>query len=212
MILSILTQPYTNMPVSLDEMKAHLRVTSTNDDDFISSLVLAAASYVEKATGQTTIQTQYQLTLSDWCIEYPGATWVPTYGSPYGQYFYGPDPALTSRGEMLKVKLPRFPLVSIDSFTVDAAAKTDYGILSTAPAVLRVHTTPRPVAYEGGIIIQFTAGYAAREGVPATLKAAIKLIVGLWYRNREAATDKPLSEMPMGICSLLDIESYNQVG
>ncbi len=197
MQLQIITPPYTNMPVSLDEAKAFLRIVSTNDDELISSLIQTAAVQVEKQTGQTLISTQYQLTLSDWSDLHQ-----------HHSHCFGYDPLLWNRdytGRSLE-KLPRWPLVSVDSFKVDGSTFTDYGIYSTSPSTLRIHHPHRPIAYEGGIVIKFTAGYAARENIPQTLKTAIKLLVSQWYNNRDGST-----EIPLGIMNLLNLESFDSV-
>jgi hypothetical protein len=191
------------MPVSLDEAKSSLRIVSTNDDEFISFLILQASTLVEKQTGQTMIQTQYRLTLSEWDSHRHHGHDLP---------FAGFDMLLLNRPYCRTiVKLPRFPLVSIDSFTVDGSAFTDYGIYDTAPSKLRIHHPHHPAAYENGIVITFTAGYAERELVPPTLKGAIKLIVSQWYNNRDGGNVQTFNEIPMGIMNLLNLESFDSV-
>lgn len=51
--------PATEEPVSLDEAKAHLRVTHSHDDDLITSLITASREVVESATGVALAEAEY---------------------------------------------------------------------------------------------------------------------------------------------------------
>lgn len=52
--------------------------------------------------------------------------------------------------------------------------------------------------------IDFTAGYADAASVPATIKQAIRLLVGEWANEREASTPVELREIPIGVDSLIE--------
>jgi len=68
-------------------------------------------------------------------------------------------------------------------------------------------TTLRTV---NGVIIQYIAGYGdAAADVPDETKLALKMIVGHFYENREMTLPQKLATIPLGVKSLLDIDSRN---
>lgn len=52
--------------------------------------------------------------------------------------------------------------------------------------------------------IEYVVGYGAASAVPDDIKAAIYLMIGHLYENREDAIDRTISEIPMGSRYLLD--------
>lgn len=62
-------------------------------------------------------------------------------------------------------------------------------------------------AISGPVTVTYTAGYANTDDdqstVPAALKAAIMLLVGHWYHNREAVVSSSVSELPLAVASLI---------
>lgn len=59
----------TAEPVTLAEMKAHLRVEDNSDDDLITSLLVAAREFVETETVTQLMPATYQMVLDG----FPGA-------------------------------------------------------------------------------------------------------------------------------------------
>jgi uncharacterized phiE125 gp8 family phage protein len=59
-----------------------------------------------------------------------------------------------------------------------------------------------PVVSDGvnNVVIRFVAGFTTP---PAPIKQAILLLVGQWYDNRAAATDRPLIAVPNAVEALL---------
>ncbi len=62
-------------------------------------------------------------------------------------------------------------------------------------------------AISGPVTVTYTAGYANTDDdqstVPAALKAAILMLVGHWYHNREAVVSSSVSELPLAVASLI---------
>ena len=50
------------------------------------------------------------------------------------------------------------------------------------------------------ITVRFVVGYAT---FPPSIKQAILLLIGLWYDNREAASDRPMTNLPHAVEALL---------
>jgi uncharacterized phiE125 gp8 family phage protein len=78
--------PAASAPVSLEQAKAHLRVTHAEDDDLIQALIYAATDLIEQRTNCQMVQ----------------ATWAEVL------------PAFPSRGDY-RIILPRVPLVAVTS-------------------------------------------------------------------------------------------------
>ena len=57
------------------------------------------------------------------------------------------------------------------------------------------------LSYPDRFTVTYTAGYAEGE-VPQALIQAVLLLVGHFWSNREAATDRPVTEVPMAVESL----------
>lgn len=117
------------------------------------------------------------------------------------------------------IDLPRPPLVEVLSFVSndgsDGAVDPDTYLLDLFGDVASL----RPLSAWPGleadagpnaVKVRYRAGYQAEEDadsdtlpLPGAIKAAILLTVGHLYRNREATVEKAMSELPLGVESLL---------
>jgi uncharacterized phiE125 gp8 family phage protein len=175
MTLTILTPPAAE-PVSLDQAKAFLRVTTTDEDDLISGLIMAARQRVETELGLSLITTALRETFSAW------------------------DGRLTRTGA---VRLLRGPLISVEAVstadgtgalvTLDPSAyvarnASRPGRIAPAPGF----AFPAPLVPDGGIQIDYTAGFGDQPtDVPGPLVQAILGLVAHGFEHREDA-DPPL--------------------
>jgi len=113
------------------------------------------------------------------------------------------------------IRIPLPPLVSVESIKYYDTANTEY---TMAAADYYVDAVSQPgeihLAYgkswpsvtlreKNGICVEFTAGYGAAAAVPATVCQAMLLLIGHLYENREVVSEKPLTEVPMAVDSLL---------
>lgn len=169
--LTLVTAPATPA-LTLAEVKAHCRVDFDDDDALLSALIDAATGAIDgpDGIGFAMVAQTWKLTLD--CF-----------------------PA--------KIRLPLRPAVSVSAIryqnaadatqTLDASAyrvSIAGGIATITPAVGTAW--PGVLSAPGSVEVEFVAG----EGVPALLKSALLLMVGDWYENREAQTDRPLSPNP----------------
>jgi uncharacterized phiE125 gp8 family phage protein len=163
MNLRVITPPAAE-PVSLEAMKAHLRVDGTTDDVLISSYLLSARELGEGLARRAFLTQTLELTINAW----------PIANCPY--------------------KLPRPPLQSIVSVkyknqTGVEATWTDY-VADTAsePGTVIFRSTPGVALLESGAItIRFVAGYADSSAfLPNSLVQGILQLVAHWYENRES--------------------------
>ena len=124
---------------------------------------------------------------------------------------------LTSDGGL---ELPKPPLVSVTSVSyVDTAGVTQTWAASNytvdAPAgpwarmgrVVPGWSLYYPVArtVPNAVTVRFVAGYGAASAVPPPIKAAMKLLIGNWWMNREAGAIVRASAdiLPFGVDALL---------
>ena len=184
--LTLITPPATE-PLTLEDAKLHLREDGTAQDALITSLIKAAREHVEGFLGRALVTQTWDLTLD---------------GFP-------------SSGEVL---IPRPPLVSVTSVKyLDAAGvqqtmtASDY-VVDVAQQPGRVFLAyganwPTIQTRQNAVVIRFVAGYGAAASVPESIKAAVKLLVGHWYENREAAiVGTSAAAVPMAVESLLWME------
>lgn len=203
--LKVLTQPSVE-PVSLDEAKLHLRVDSTAEDDLIAGLIQAAREYVESYTRKTMIYTTYRFTLD--C--FPGAsTWTPFATSEPIELPRQPVAQIAASGSY-SYAMPRIRYYDTDSVqqTLTYAGEDFELDLGANPPSLRLFPyTYWPIAeyYRANAVeIDFVAGYGSTSAsVPASLIAAMKLLIGHWYENRQAVAAGFGAEVPLAVESLL---------
>lgn len=159
----------TNYPLSLSEVKTHLRVDHTDEDAYIQALIKAVNTRVEGFLGRPLLNTQFQ-----WKLDGFPAT---------DNCLYFPQP----------------PLVSVDSINYLASSdgnSTNWGStyynVDTVSQPGRLEpayeeTWPTNVRYVNNTVtIKFTAGYGSvSTDVPEDIRLGMKLILGHAYENRQ---------------------------
>jgi uncharacterized phiE125 gp8 family phage protein len=183
-------------PVTLSEAKAHLRVDTTTDDAYIGSLITAAREWCEQYLDRTLIHTQWVMRFD----RFP----------PSGiQAVELPRPPMVASGTATAVSI---------TFTAEAGETGTYSTAeyrvdrdSTPGAIKPIYgTTWRPHRQDDNAIsVTWWAGYGASgTSVPAAIRHAILMLVGLWYERRMAADSMGGDEIPFGVKSLLDSQRW----
>lgn len=165
--LKLIEAPATE-PITLDEAKAHLRVTQADDDDLISIFIKAARQSAERFLGRALIDQTWELILD----EFPDSE--------------------------IEIPLPPLiEVVSIyyDDAAGDEqlVPPADYAVdTSNSPGwVVPVSSGwPSPIEAINSVRIRFRAGYLNTDSPPAAdvpfdIKAAILLTLGTLYAHRE---------------------------
>lgn len=208
-------------PVTLTEVKEYLRVTGTEQDTVISSLIEAASDYAETFTGLTIRPTRFQFKLDHFPYGY---TSVP------GLY-YGSDQTMNDSPYYngSSIILPRMPLY--EAAEDDDLISVQYTNTSGASTALTLNTDflveqdsmpgriyllyngtwPATRAIQGAVVIQFTAGFRPNEdadqtsnSLPDGIRLAIKMLVNHWYEHREPIiVGGNVNNVPMAVESLL---------
>ena len=178
----IVTTAPTWEPVTLAEAKDHMRVDHSDEDAVISGLIPSAREYLEGVLGSALPQQS-----------------ITAYYSTFWNL----------------LTLPRAcPLQSVTSVKY----LDEDGVLQTVDsAVYDVYTAPTPgevrLAYNqtwpthrivtDPVRIEYVAGYAGAGSVPAPLRAAMLLLIGHWYENREATSPLDIKDVPGTIGALV---------
>lgn len=103
------------------------------------------------------------------------------------------------------IELPVPPLVAVDTVVyldVDGVEQTlgtgDYEIdySKQLPSIVPTAAWPATSVSSSAVVVTYTAGYTT---VPKAALGGMLLLLGHYYKNREAVTDKQAYEMPIGI-------------
>jgi Phage gp6-like head-tail connector protein len=211
MLLRLVTPPAVE-PISLAEAKLHCKVDIPDDDDLIAGLITAVRQRCEAELARSFVSTAWRLELDlfpNSLLDY--RTW-PSAGSRQLER------SLISGGVMAPILPPRADLIAVQSIryvdssgalqTLDPSA---YKVQSGAPGRIVPaygRTWPSARFEPAAVLVDFTAGYGTAADVPACLKVAIKLWVGMLYNNREAAAEVALAEIPLGLKVFLATEDW----
>jgi hypothetical protein len=206
--LELVSQSTTPV-VSLDIAKAHLRVSDTNSDAYITALIEVATNLIERESN-----CDLRTTTWNWKGNFPHPRWhfgfySPQFGHDFVDGFY--------RQYRTKIFLPRAPLQSITSITYYDANNTLQSFTNTDSTTNYYVMTPSkvfgwlqpalyyPATYDAfrpdAVTITFTSGY--NPAPPAAIHAVL-LAVGTWYENREDENEARLSSLGLGFDRILD--------
>lgn len=173
--LRLITPP-AEEPITLEEAKQHLRVEHAAHDLLIGLYIQAAREHIDGKDGwlgRAIVSQTWELSLDTF----------PT--------------------NEIQIPLPPLSTVSFvqyddeDGFeqTIDAADYT----LDPAGWVVTAgdYSWPSTLSAINAVRVRFVAGYGDAADVPATIKAAILLMVGDLYAQRESFATGPASAVPM---------------
>lgn len=179
--------------LTVDDLQTHLNITDTTQQVYIASLMEAAIQYCERYVDMDLRTSQWKLTLETFPIwsmygnyQYSVLSDLPfdntSYTRPYGWL------------RMQRIDLLRGTLVSVDEVqyydvgnnSQTLTENTDYRVLKPTyqhgiiePITWWLPSYPRI----DSVNITFTTAMCP---VPEQINQAIRLLVGMWYSNREA--------------------------
>ena len=189
-----ITEPVVE-PVSLFDAKAHLRLMPdfAEDDAYIQALIGAARRMTEDRTNRTWMLTRWQ------------ATFTSMTAGGCGGY-----------------ELPRPPLVVDATHPVEIVYRDASGQEVTLPAeavladtdsvpgLVRLAESPPADWCSSGGVIRWWAGSQSPDAVDARATAAMKLLIGHLYANRQAVTTDGAGDvLPLAVDSLLASLSWS---
>lgn len=171
-----------NEPISLSELKLHLRIDSSEEDALLDVILKAARQKAESYTGRKFVTSTFQMTLSEFPEE---------------------------------VELHPSPVISIDSVsykngnnisqTLSSGVYSLDNTIDPSQFYLEYNQSfPSTLSVRDAVTINYTCGYADDDSIPAPVKAAILLIAGHLYENRQIVSTMQTYEVPMTASYLLD--------
>lgn len=183
------TVPPSTAPVSLADAREHFVVAGFTDDDaLITALVAAAARVVSAWSGRVLTQ----------------ETWAASFGAGFtGDFVF-----------------PKSPVQSVSSITYydaddveQTASISDFYLTKDDD---RAYLRPKsgaawPVANairEDAITVTFVCGYST---CPDNLSRAVAALAAHMYEHRLAVDDVKLSEVPLGISALIEVDRLGWV-
>lgn len=166
--LTIVTEP-TAEPVTVDELKTHLRITQSAHDVMLAGLITGARIKYERANGR-------QLITATWKLELDGF--------PEDGVIYMPRPPLQWTGN---THVKYWDTSGVQQTLVK---DTDYvGDITSEPGRIRpAYSTVWPTTRDimNAVEIQFDAGYGAAADVPELIKLGIKGQAARWFMEPES--------------------------
>jgi uncharacterized phiE125 gp8 family phage protein len=169
----------TQKILTLAEVKEHLRIDYTHEDELLRSMIEASKEQAENKTKRSLQRTQYELTLD----EFPYST--------------------------VAISLPFPPLATVSSDVVITYLDETSGNTTTLPATAytvdwksepgRVYPSygnewPEERDVPNAVTITFYSGYST---CPESIKSYMKLQVGAMYENREAMSMTMQNSVPL---------------
>ncbi len=144
-------------PVTVEEVRIHLRLSREEDDDFLRSLIGAARCYVECTTGRALIKQKWGMHIKP----------------PYPKV----SPLVKCGGENLEVELPYPPLLEVESVKIDGK---DLSFKVEGNKVI-----PVPFSRNKEISISYWAGYGeTSSSLPPDLKHAVLIATRFFYDHQ----------------------------
>lgn len=181
MTKSLVTPP-AGLPVTLAQVKAHLRIETPDDDDYLGELMALAVAHVEQAADVCLLTQIWRVYLD--CLPANGLVELPV--RPVSQInavtVYDADGAPS----------------------VFASAGYQLDAVSDIPR-LRFATTPGPGQAMNGIEIDCICGFGdTGADVPDQLIRAVMVLCAHWYEMRGAALDAANAGLePEGFAKLI---------
>lgn len=174
-------------PVSSTEAKLHLKIDSdTTDDTLIAALITAARETAENYTGRALINQIWELAIN----EFPDDDFIELPPSPLSSI----TSLIYQDADGVNTTASSSTLYEPDLYSVPGRLCLRYG---------QAWPTARDI--QNSITVTYVSGYgSAGSSVPGAIKAAILLIIGHLYENREAVDLNNLEELPMGAKFLLE--------
>jgi uncharacterized phiE125 gp8 family phage protein len=174
--------PPSGQPVTLAQVKTHLKVETNDEDAYLQELIASAVATVEAETGKAMLTQTWRLYLDDW----PPCGLVELSVAPVRSV--GPVTVYAANGTPAT-------LVPAD-LVLDRHGE---------PPRLFLRKRPDAGREINGIEIDIVAGYGeAGTDVPDQLVRAVLVLVAHWHAHRGAASEAALSgSFPKGFAALV---------
>lgn len=190
MKLQLVTAPASE-PVSVSDLKTHLRIDAATEDAYLPTLIAAARQTVEERAWRALFTQTWDLTLDRW---------------PTGRSIRLPKPPLQS---VTYVKYTDEDGVqqtlSSDGYVVDTAGEPGQIVLKSDQS-----WPSDTLQVTSAIVVRFVCGWTSVGSIPPALVHAVRLLAGDYYENREATlvgAGLASTALPFGVDALVQMHS-----
>ncbi len=176
-------------PVTTAELKAHLRLNTTDEDSLLSGFISAARQLWEGMTDRSCLTTTWKLHLDAFpaVIRLPRA---PLQSVTSVKYYDQSDTQVTWDAANYSVDTKREP-----GRIVPKVWFPDWKVFPVYPP-LSYRTSPK-------IEVLFVAGWTS-DTLPALVKQAVLLLAAHYYQRRDAHIEGSLTEVPLGFAAIVN--------
>lgn len=179
---SLTLSSFGNAPLTVDQIKAHLRVLHDLEDDAIGELLAAAVDTVERRTGRIIRTATAVLTLD--------------------QFPAGDCPIVLPASPFRSMTSIAYTDDDGDPQTVSGAQVSQSMPAEIVPAYDAIWPTARLMP--GAVVVTWACGYATAGDVPAKILQAIKLFCDLEYHEHQwlpaTRIQKRIDDLLSGLC------------
>ena len=173
----LVTTPPTLEPVTLDEVKAQLRLDHSEDDDFIAAKIKAARQNLERRCGIAMLSQTVKFSAD---------------GFPAGPLMLPRPPLPTVTSIVYRDATHAAVTLAAGDYIVRGVAGDGF--------VAPVTSWPATDGLSGAVEATFVAGYGATAAdVPEPLREAVRLLAAYLYDRGEAASSDAMHELPFGV-------------
>jgi uncharacterized phiE125 gp8 family phage protein len=162
--IPVLVTAPTSEPLTVEEVKLHLRIDHDAEDSWVGQSITAARQYIEDMAARQMVTATRKLILDYFTceVELPRPPLLAVTGITY----VDTDGATQT--------------LSTDVYTVDTDSVPGRVYLAYD------QSWPDTRCVQKAVEITYTCGYGDPCDVPRGLKSAMKLLIGTWYENRES--------------------------
>ena len=188
-------------PISTAEAKTQLRIDGSSEDTLIGNYITAARGMLEKQMRRAFITQTIALKLD----AFPFADNLNKRRRSLEQGFGG-------NGTILLPRSPAIAITSVQYVDTDGATQTLSGskyTLDTTSEPARLYPAydedwPDTRDIPTAVTVTYTAGFGgSASDVPEEIRLAIRLLVGVYYEQREAISTMNWTEVPLGLQALV---------
>ena len=181
-MIPILLTPPDVEPISLIQAKNWLRIDHSDEDELVAALIASARLIVESASGSMMITQSWRIVMDAW---------------PTGDINVPLAPVSAILALRTLETTGASVLVAPSSYVADISGGQGRIRFLKAP--------PTPQKSIGGVEIDVELGFSSSpQGVPETLKTAMRLLIARWYEQRgDVESDGAFERMPPAVAALI---------
>jgi uncharacterized phiE125 gp8 family phage protein len=205
-------------PVTLAEARAHIEAQAYEDSDvdptddaMIEGWIAAAREHCEDFLGLSLVTKTLEIAMDTFPVSTDmGGTAIDLPGGPVReivQIMVPPPETEYTSDDVDSDTAADEPIWADGQLNPDLYVLDDYRQPNQVKPATAGAAWPSIVAAPNAIKVRYLVGYGVDSdggaALPATIRAAVLLVIGHLYLNREATTDKALATLPLGVESLL---------